>query len=173
MLYGVDEQRLSNKYNVKVRCFPGATISDMFDYLKPLFKNNPESVIIHIGTNDSTKSSSRELLDKMLELKSFISSNLPTSKVIISSPVLRTDNGKAMLTLKNLNKLMKELKINIIDNDNIKEQHLGRKGLHLNSKGTSRLAMNFIEMLKPLLLHNDIIRDLLIEHLHNQITATK
>ena len=69
------------------------------------------------------------------------------SKVIISSPVLRTDNGKAMLTLKNLNKLMKELKINIIDNDNIKEQHLGRKGLHLNGKGTSRLAMNFIEML--------------------------
>ena len=149
LLYGVDEQRLSNKYNVKVRCFPGATISDMFDYLKPLFKNNPESVIIHIGTNnDSTKSSSRELLDKMLELKLFISSNLPTSKVIISSPVLRTDNGKAMLTLKNLNKLMKELKINIIDNDNIKEQHLGRKGLHLNGKGTSRLAMNFIEMLK-------------------------
>ena len=41
LLYGVDEQRLSNKYNVKVRCFPGATISDMFDYLKPLFKNNP------------------------------------------------------------------------------------------------------------------------------------
>ena len=148
LLYGVDEQRLSNKYNVKVRCFPGTTISDMFDYLKPLFKNNPESVIIHIGTNDSRKSSSRELLDKMLELKSFISSNLPTSKVIISSPVLRTDNGKAMLTLKNLNKLMKELKINIIDNDNIKEQHLGRKGLHLNGKGTSRLAMNFIEMLK-------------------------
>ena len=151
LLYGDDEQPLSNKYNVKVRCFPGATISDMFDYLnylKPLFKNNPEIVIIHIGTNDSTKSSSRELLDKMLELKSFISSNLPTSKVIISSPVLRTDNGKAMLTLKNLNKLMKELKINIIDNDNIKEQHLGRKGLHLNGKGTSRLAMNFIEILK-------------------------
>ena len=122
LLYAVDKQRLSNKYNVKVRCFPGATISDMFDYLKP--KNNPETVIIHIGTNDSTKSSSRELLDKMFELKSFISSNLPTSKVIFSSPVLRTNNGKAMLTLKHLNKLMQELKINIIDNDNIKEQHL-------------------------------------------------
>ena len=89
LLYGVDEQRLSNKYNVKVRCFPGATISDMFDYLKPLFKSDPETVIIHIGTNDSTKSSSRELLDKMLELKSFISSNLPTSKVIFSSPTYR------------------------------------------------------------------------------------
>ena len=43
---------------------------------------------------------------------------------------------------------MKELKINIIDNDNIKEQHLGRKCLHLNGKGTRRLAMNFIETLK-------------------------
>ena len=148
LLYGVDEQRLNNKYNVKVRRFPGATISDMFDYLKPLFKIKPETVIIHIGTNDSTKSSSRELLDKMLELKSFISSNLPTSKVIFSSPVLRTDNGKAMLTLIILNKLMKELKIHIIDNYNIKEQHLGRKGLHLNGKGTSRLTTNFIEMLK-------------------------
>ena len=60
----------------------------------------------------------------------------------------RTDNGKAMLTLKFLNKLMQELKINIIDNANIKEQHLGRKGLHLYGKGTRRLAMNFIEMLK-------------------------
>ena len=48
------------------------------------------------------------------------------------------------------NKNLKNLGEDIIDNSNIETKHLGRKGLHMNSYGTSRLAMNIIRVLKKL-----------------------
>ena len=38
--------------------------------------------------------------------------------------------------------------IDIIDNRNITSKHLGRKGLHLNKSGSSRLAKNIIYKLR-------------------------
>ena len=35
-----DERRITQKSNVKVRFFPGETMHDIEDYLKPLFKNH-------------------------------------------------------------------------------------------------------------------------------------
>ena len=37
-----------------------------------------------------------------------------------------------------------EIAVDLVDNNNIKEENLGRKGLHLNGKGIGRLAINFI-----------------------------
>ena len=40
MISGIDQQGLSIKGRiVKVRSFPGATINDMYDYIKPLLKS--------------------------------------------------------------------------------------------------------------------------------------
>ena len=49
--YGIDGNLLSQKRFVKVRQFPGATITDMYDYLKPILKRHPEFLILHIGTS--------------------------------------------------------------------------------------------------------------------------
>ena len=52
---------------------------------------------------------------------------------------------KANLTIRNVNKHLSALQSECIENDNISSQHLRRKGSHLNAKGKSRLALNFMK----------------------------
>ena len=42
------------------------------------------------------------------------------------------------------------MEIDFIDYVNIKEVHLGKKGLHLNKKGKNRLELNFLLKLRDL-----------------------
>ena len=56
-------------------------------------------MIIDIGTNDSPSSTSREIQDNLLNLKSLINAKLPQCKVCLSTTTLRTDNGKVTLTV--------------------------------------------------------------------------
>ena len=51
----LDHQKLSRstKQNIEVRCFPGATIQDTRDYLKPILRRNLDSIILHVRTNDA------------------------------------------------------------------------------------------------------------------------
>ena len=103
-------------------------------------KRKPDHVIIHVGTNDSVCKTSREILDGLLQLKNEILKTLPKCNVVISKPTMRVDNGKAALTLKHLNEHLSQLKVQSIDNSNIKPMHIGKKGLHPNNKGKDKLA---------------------------------
>ena len=120
----------------------------MYDYIKPLFKKNPDNFILHVGTNDAPKSTSRAILDNMLSLESFIEKTLPKSKVCISNSVKRADNGKATLTVNKVNEHLSALQLYIVDNSNINVTGLNRGGLHLNKTGTGKLAVNFIKKIK-------------------------
>ena len=149
MISGIDQQRLSVTGRiVKVRSFPGATINDMYDYIRPFLKKAPNNVILHVGTNDTPNNTSRAILDNLLSLKSFIEKTLPQSKVCISNIVQRTDNGKATLTVNKVNEHLSALQLDIVDNANINVTSLNRGGLHLNKTGTGKLAVNFIKKIK-------------------------
>ena len=128
---------------VKVRNFRDATVDDMKDHVIPLLRKEPSFVIIHAGTSDAPYLTSRKILDNLLTLKSFATDNLPNCKVVIS-----TDDGKAALTVTQLTNHLLQLNINIIDNRNINARNLGNKGLHLDPKGTSRLAKNLLSSMK-------------------------
>ena len=58
ILNNLQENRLNRNFNVKVRCFPGADIDDMFDVITPLLKKASRYIILHIGTNDAIEKSS-------------------------------------------------------------------------------------------------------------------
>ena len=90
------------------------------------------------------------ILDDILQLKSHIESVLPNAVVYLSCPILQFDNAKVSLTLVHLRSKMKEVIINIISNENVDSSCLGKVGLHLNAKGSGRLAMNFISLMKRL-----------------------
>ena len=75
ILNGINETFLSRKRRVKVRLFPRATISNMYGHLKPILKQNPEYLIFHIDTNDTSKYIPNEAINKILDLKSFVESN--------------------------------------------------------------------------------------------------
>ena len=87
------------KFNVKVRSFPGAKTDDMFYYLVPSLEKNPDYVILHFGTNDAVDHQSNEIISKIFKLKEFIQLKVPSCKVIISTPIKRHDNKKALSVL--------------------------------------------------------------------------
>ena len=149
MLLGVTETRLK-RYKAKVRAFPGATVDDMFDYLLPLLKKKPSNIILHIGSNDAPHKLYMEIAKEIECLKDFIRNILPTARVYISCPVIRTDNRKANFTLRCLDKYLKSNSNDIINNDNVDSSCLGKRGLHLNPKGSGRLAINYISLMRCL-----------------------
>ena len=72
MIRGIDEKELSNKYPVKVCPFPGASADDMHHYLRPLLQKCTDTVVLHNCTNNCVNESSCVVLDKTLNLKTFI-----------------------------------------------------------------------------------------------------
>ena len=74
---------------------------------------------------------------------------LPNVKIFISCPVVRFDNYEANFTLRKLDAKLKSTR-NIIMNDNIDKSCIGKKGLHLNAKGSGRLALNYISLMRHL-----------------------
>ena len=148
MLCGIVENRL-RKYKIKVRPFPGALVDDMYDYLRPLLKKNPANIILHIGSNDAPSKSADEIAIEIENLKSFIQNILPDVKLYISCPILRTDNARANTVLRELGDKLK-ISHSVVINDNIDINCLGKKGLHLNPKGSGKLAINYISLLRRL-----------------------
>ena len=99
IINGIREERLSAKYGVvKVCNFPGATTEDMQHNLVPVLERNPCCLILHVGTNNAESCTSREILDKLLQLKTFISKKCPQCQTVFSTPTIRSDKAKANLT---------------------------------------------------------------------------
>ena len=100
MISGIDETGISRKGRVvKVRPFSGATIEDMYDYLKPMLRKCPENVILRVGTNNAAREPARIVFDKLLSLKSFIEKTLPNCKISMSNLIKRTDSNEAAKTM--------------------------------------------------------------------------
>ena len=137
MLNGLIEENLSKQHNIRIRQFPGATVDDLNHYVHPILRKKPKH-IIYIGTNDTTRSTSREILDKLLKLKTLIKESLPETGVTFSTPNIRLDNGKAVLTVRHLCDHLVDLNMDIVDNRNITGKHLVRKGLHLNKADSTQ-----------------------------------
>ena len=135
---------MSKNKTVKVRSFPGSTIDDMTDFIKPVLRRAPESVITHIGTNDLKTKSEDEIIKNLKGLVEMI--ELCNVKCSISLLTIR--KGHLREKGKRVNELIKanfsDSNLGIISNDNIDEKHLNGSGLHLNQKGTLTLARNLI-----------------------------
>ena len=67
--------------------------------MKPRLWKLLDYIVLHIGTNDALDNASREILDKILKLKTYIQKELPTCKITISTSVKRHDHWKASLTM--------------------------------------------------------------------------
>ena len=76
----------------------------MNQYIIPIIKKQPDYLILHARTNDVTTNTSKKILDDLLILKSNISKQLPSCRIVLSKPIIRHDDGKANLTIRNVNK---------------------------------------------------------------------
>ena len=102
ILNGLIKENLSKQHNVTIRKFAGATVDDFNYHVHPILRKKPKHIIVHIGTNDATRSTFREILGKLLKLKTLIKETLPETDVTFSTPTIRSDNRKAVLTVRNL-----------------------------------------------------------------------
>ena len=73
----------STKQNIGVPCFPGATIQDMRDYLKPILRRNPDSIILHVGTNDANHNKAKKIMDDIDSLCQEIKDANPEIEIIL------------------------------------------------------------------------------------------
>ena len=147
ILCGIEENRLKK---AKVRVFIGACVDDMYDFLTPLLKKKPTNIILHIGSNDSPFKTSEEIVSEIVNLKKNILSILPTVRIYLSCPTVRFDNFGANAVLRKVEEKLKSLFNDVILNDNVDRSCVGKKGLHLNPKGSGRLAINFISLMRRL-----------------------
>ena len=146
---GLDESKLSSRRNIKVRTFPGARVEDFYHYLVPLLKKQPRNLILAIGTNNCPLESAEEITNKISELVSFIKARVPDCCIAFAEIPIRNDNDLAKKTASKVNIVVKRIKdINILKQDNITEICLGKKGLHLNQRGTKTLALNIINYVR-------------------------
>ena len=143
MLAGIKVNQLkTGKYKVEVKYFPGARTDEMYDYMKPLFWKLSDYIILHIGTKDAFDNTSRKTFEKNLKMKTYIPKELPKCKITISTPINRRDHGKASLTILHLSQKFKDFSIAFVYNFSIGAFSLNSGGLHLNDKGSGRLAIN-------------------------------
>ena len=155
MLNHIEGQRLSNKKRVtKIHAFPGATTEDMVDFVRPLAYRNPDYLIIQAGTNDLIDFTVKDIIANFQDIVETIIEIDPKIKIILSSIIQRFDNDKLQHKVVGLNRdlqvLCKKLNLDFIDNSNIVNNHIGRRSLHLNRSGKSRLALNLKERMNGL-----------------------
>ena len=120
----------------------------MEHYLIPIIQKNPSNIILHVGTNDAKNAFPNSPRQSFEVEGFFVRDSLPTCRVFISTPTLRTDDGKAQITVRQLTKHLLQLKIDTINNNNINVRHLGGKGLHLNQSGSNLLSKNFVNAIQ-------------------------
>ena len=91
MLNGIDSKRLSRRLaNIKVFHFSGTRIEDINQYIIPIIKKQPDYLILHVETNDATVNTSKKTVDDLLILKSNISKQLPSCRIVLSKPIIHS-----------------------------------------------------------------------------------
>jgi lysophospholipase L1-like esterase len=137
----------SNHYFI-VKPFPGATISDMEDFVKPLSRRSSDKMILHVGTNDLRSCTPRVIADSIVNLVTQVKEDSPNTTIGISAILVRNDNNDLAFKALQANITLKEYclrnEIPFLNNSNINVKHLNYKGLHLNKEGTSVLQQNLL-----------------------------
>ena len=78
-----------------VKPFPGATVSDMEDFVKLLTRRSPDKMILHVGTNDLRNNSSPKIIaDSIVNIVTQIKEDSPGTAFGISAILVRNDNNE-------------------------------------------------------------------------------
>ena len=115
-----------------MRCFPGATVSDMESYAIPTVRTDPSEIILHVGTNDLRNRSPREVAEDIINLCEDISQNT-TASVTISGLTHRTDEPSMGDKVTETNRIIKSFvsgrDLSFINNSEIGSSMLNSSGL--------------------------------------------
>ena len=124
--------------------------------LPTLHKDQPDVVLLHIGSNDinnqtKDKTDTEKLTGDIINIgKSCI------DLVVVISSVLPKTNIPLTRLIRQVNDSLREQCVlngfGFISNDNISRTHLWKDGIHLEDLGTNILAGNFVDFLNRFIL---------------------
>ena len=124
----------------------------MNDYVKPCIrKNNPDHIILHVGTNDiPTSKDPRAIVQSIVDLAKNVMTQ--DGSVTISGIILRNDqwNNKVREVNDSLARMCENDNISFIDHCKSIDprKNLNNSKLHLNVKSSNKLRDNFVRYLK-------------------------
>ena len=64
--------------------------------MKPPLRKLLDYIILHIGKNDALDNTAREILDKILKLKTYMQKEVPKCKILISTPTSKATGFKSL-----------------------------------------------------------------------------
>ena len=124
----------------------------MNDYVKPCIrKNNPDHIILHVGTNDiPTSKDPLAIVQSIVDLAKNVMTQ--DGSVTISGIILRNDqwNNKVREVNDSLARMCENDNISFIDHCKSIDprKNLNNSKLHLNVKSSNKLRDNFVRYLK-------------------------
>ena len=125
----------------------GQVIVDKIDVI---LDDKPNSIILHVGTNDLTNDVN--LLNNVKKIVNKTKKKSPNTKSCFSDIIIRTDKKNlekpSVDTNARLKNFCKQKNLDLIVNNNLKENHLVKKKLHLNRKDDSIFAKNLIDFIE-------------------------
>ena len=139
---------LQKNERVYIKTFPGATTQDMDFYIQPSLTHKPDTLVLHVGTNNlRTDESANEIAEKIVKLATDAKKNV--NEVAVSSIVFRDDDlyEKAKEVNNILQRKAAENYLHFIDNNNLKKRDLNGSGLHLNPEGSKILEKNILRFI--------------------------
>ena len=92
----MEEKLCGKSHSVKVQHFPGSTVDDMNHHIVQILWKKPSHLIIYVGRNDASSSTLREILNKLLNLKSINKDINPDCDVWLPTPTMRTVEGRKL-----------------------------------------------------------------------------
>ena len=101
-----------------------------------------------IDNNNIVEDTPEDIYNDLVSLKTKIEDKIPKSQVLISCLIRRSDNVKANKTAEKVNHFIKLAKLKFIDNGNITDKHLERRGLHLNLNGNIIFDKNLLNAIR-------------------------
>ena len=157
---------------VYVKDFPGARVRCMQDYVRPTIRENPNHIILHVGTNDLTTNIPPEkVVESIIDLASSLKSN--SCSVAISNITVRNDRyrKKVVQVNRHLKTLCIERNFELITQNIITEKHLNGSKLHLNKRGTVILSNTFTEAISNSIYWHCFMHSLENSKVSNTITC--
>ena len=146
MVNGIYEKGLSVNHKVKIVNFPGGRSEKILEKQDDIIKEQPDDLIVYVGTNDLTNNVN--LLTNVKKIFNKVSKEFPSTFIAFSSITNRNDKTTIQKTLTDTNARLKNFcmqnGISFINNSGIIEFHLGKRKLHLNKKGNSLFAKNLL-----------------------------
>ena len=155
----VDRLRFNNNLRCGrafIKSFPGATVAQLSHYIIPHIQSNtPDSVIIHVGTNDIAPrnrihQSSLEIANGIMNIAS-LCKDFGVKQIFVSGITCRSvkaEMDKVMEVNGHVMNMCSKEGFYFISHNNIELINLWRDGIHLGDSGIDILEHNFYTSLE-------------------------